>query len=206
MITSTLRPDLIEPVNWTDLVLIQAFPYAVLVATIAVWGWAIASFAMRRRQNSDRASNQASRFLSKGEWDFGRLLEDALPDHQIHAKVAVEALLDGAMQKKRFSRGVIDFVVMHRATARVIALVELDNRPAARERDRDRDQLLADAGYRLTRFDGWAELPSYGAIEAGILGNFPGTRPVPEAVPGGCQIIRFPRRGARQHAQESLEA
>lgn len=197
MIKTTLRPDLMEPVNWTDLVLIQAFPYAVLIATITVWTLAIAAFIKRGRQKPDPRILR-NKFMSKGEWDFGRLLEHALPDHQVHAKVAIEALLDNALRRKRFLRSIVDFVVLQRTTARIIALIELDNRPAVMERDRDRDQLLTDAGYRLIRFDGLAELPSCETIEADILGNFPGSRP--KQVMPGAQIIPFPwtRRKRRE--------
>lgn len=101
-------------------------------------------------------------FLTENEkWVLG-FLEAALPEHRIMAQVAMGALLTttepnrGKAQsaRNRFSQKVVDYVVVSRDTAEVVALIELDDRTHSRAKDAARDAMTAAAGYRTIRIPG----------------------------------------------------
>jgi hypothetical protein len=67
-------------------------------------------------------------------------LETLLPAHRIHAQVAMGALLMPSRKTARrrqhvasnaFSQKIVDFVVQHRSTGKVVALIEVDIGPIA---------------------------------------------------------------------------
>jgi len=102
------------------------------------------------------------RLLTEAEAAVLGLLETALPDHRIMVQVAMGALLDaGESDRKRahatrnrFAQKIVDYVVVTRDTAEVVALVELDDRTHRAERDRKRDSMTAAAGYQTIRISG----------------------------------------------------
>lgn len=99
------------------------------------------------------------RFLSESEARVLTLLEAALPQHRVMAQVAMGALLNAAeADKKRaratrnqFAQKIVDFAVVTRDTAEVIALVELDDRTHRASKDAARDTMAAAAGYQTIR-------------------------------------------------------
>lgn len=104
--------------------------------------------------------------LTPPERKFLVLLEAALPECRIHAQVSMGALLvpvkglprgSHSRVRNRFSQKIVDFVVEDRDSGAVIALIELDDRTHAASRDRDRDLMTGEAGYRTVRFhrDRW---------------------------------------------------
>jgi very-short-patch-repair endonuclease len=86
-------------------------------------------------------------------------LEAALPQHRVMAQVAMGALLEAAETdrkrahgtRNRFAQKIVDFVVVSRDTAEVLALVELDDRTHRAARDAKRDAMTASAGYSTIR-------------------------------------------------------
>jgi hypothetical protein len=99
------------------------------------------------------------RFLTETEARVLAMLEAALPEHRIMAQVAMGALLQaGSKDRKKahsarnmFAQKIVDFVVVTRATAEVVALIELDDRTHQAAKDRKRDAMTASAGYRTIR-------------------------------------------------------
>lgn len=206
MMSTMVRPELAATVNWADVLLVQAFPYLVLIGTLTLWGWAVVHFVKRRWASSrEEPSQLRESFMSANDLAFEESLEEALPGHRIHAKVALASLLDGVqLSRKRFPRELVDFVVQDIETAQIIALIELDDRRAAIERDSARDGLLFQAGYRLVRFDLF-NLPSNQTIEMQVLGYLPLDKP-PPVVPGGCQVIPFPRKLPQRRSAKGKKA
>jgi very-short-patch-repair endonuclease len=191
MITSAIRPELTTAVNSADLVLIQAFPVAVLVGTLVLWTWSGIHLALKRRRRD--AAGVRRPFMSRHEIEFARLLKDALPGCHIQAKVALSVLLDDiTVLRRHLVRDVVDFLVQDAKTGEVIALIEFDDRRAAVQRDHERDLQLLQAGYRLIRFDLF-DWPPSATIAIEVLGYLPLGKPPPQFA-GGCQVIQFPER------------
>lgn len=99
------------------------------------------------------------RFLTEAEARVLGFLEVALPDHRIMAQVAMGALLASGetdrrrahATRNRFAQKIVDFAVVTRDTAEVVALVELDDRTHSTAKDVKRDTMTAAAGYRTIR-------------------------------------------------------
>lgn len=127
----------------------------------------------------------AKPLMTKNEREFILRLERALPDHRIHAQVSMGALMrpsfgEGGTKRSRsvhtavrnrFAQKIVDFVVEDRATGRIVALVELDDRSHDLLRDSRRDAMTRAAGYRTVR---WASRrrPTDAEIRSAVL---PGT-------------------------------
>lgn len=99
------------------------------------------------------------RFLTDAETRVLGFLEAALPHHRIMAQVAMGALLraderdewQAETTRRRFAQKFVDFVIVARNTAEVVALIELDDSSHDAERDAARDAMTAAAGYRTIR-------------------------------------------------------
>ena len=87
-------------------------------------------------------------------------MERVLPDHRIHAQVAMGALLRAPLQpgrrshpadRNRFSQKIVDFVIQHRDSGAVIALVEIEDHLHVTRRDQARDAMTGGAGYSRDR-------------------------------------------------------
>ena len=99
------------------------------------------------------------RFLTDAEARLLTLLETALPSHRIMAQVAMGALLRAGepdrrrtqSTRNRFAQKIVDFVVVTRDTAEVVAIIELDDRTHKAAKDRSRDAMTEAAGYRTIR-------------------------------------------------------
>ena len=116
-------------------------------------------------------------FLTDSEVRVLSFLEAALPDYRIMAQVAMGALLSAAetdrrrahSTRNRFAQKIVDFVVVSRDTAEVIALIELDDRTHAAARDAKRDAMTAAAGYRTIRIPNRPR-PTATSVEAAVAG------------------------------------
>lgn len=106
--------------------------------------------------------------LTANEREFFGRLRAALPDHVVLAQVAMGALITTerglsnsarASARGRFSQKIVDFVVLDASAAKVLCLVELDDRSHRPERDALRDAITSKAGYRTVRFDSCAKPP-----------------------------------------------
>lgn len=89
-----------------------------------------------------------------------QLIEAARPDCRVHAQVAMAALVDApksidpkrrTAMRNRFDRKIVDYVLEDRATGKVVAIIELDDRTHKATKDRARDAMTESAGYRTLR-------------------------------------------------------
>lgn len=123
---------------------------------------------------------KAKTLLTPPEREMLELLEAALPECRIYPQVAMGALLapttglsreSHSRVRNRFSQKIVDFVAEDRDTGAVIALIELDDRTHSLARDRDRDEMTREAGYRTVRFhrDHW---PAQDDVREAVLPQF----------------------------------
>lgn len=97
--------------------------------------------------------------MTAREREFIGLLRLALPDAEIHAQVAMGALVEvvsgGRAARNRFDRKVLDYVVCS-SSGTVLYAIELDDRshlsPEAKKRDAVKNEVCAAAGLRLVRY------------------------------------------------------
>ena len=97
--------------------------------------------------------------MTAREREFIRLLRLALPDAEIHAQVAMGALVEvvggGRAARNRFDRKVLDYVVCSSAGVLLYA-IELDDRShlseSAKKRDAVKNEICAAAGLKLVRY------------------------------------------------------
>lgn len=133
----------------------QLLMYAIAFITIGVL---IAAFT----QATAPAEYTAKPLMTPPELRLHSRLADALPDYLILPQVALPALV--AIEASRQERlrhwnairaKYVDFVVCHK-DFRVVAVIELDDksheRPDRRKADREKDNALEAAGYRVIRW------------------------------------------------------
>lgn len=97
--------------------------------------------------------------MTAREREFIGLLRRALPDVEIHAQVAMGALIEviagGKSARNRFDRKILDYVVCSPAGT-VLYAIELDDRSHlsdnAKKRDAVKNEICAAAGLRLVRY------------------------------------------------------
>jgi len=103
---------------------------------------------------------RAKPLLTERERAARAIIERVLPDARVYVQVAMGALLqpkagfshEAALRiLNSFSQKIVDFVIEDRASAAILALVELDDRSHDSIRDRVRDAMTASAGYRTIR-------------------------------------------------------
>lgn len=102
------------------------------------------------------------RFLTEAETRVLGFLEAALPQHRVMAQVAMGSLLKAGetnrrralATRNRFSGKIVDFAIVTRDTAEIIALVELDDSSHSLLKDAKRDAMTAAAGYQTIRIAG----------------------------------------------------
>ena len=131
--------------DWRDPTLL-AFAAACLALLLLAW-WAIG------RRGATKLPYFSQEFLlSKGELAFFRVLRRALPDGVLVApKVRLADVIgctsDGWKRGfgSRISRKHVDFVLADEATARILMVVELDDRSHQRADRRQRDAFVDDA-------------------------------------------------------------
>lgn len=103
----------------------------------------------------DKAQVTQGVFITNREKEMFDLMEKALPKTHIFIQVSFSALLrssDIAIRNK-FNRLRTDYVVSDR-DFNILAVIELDDRShiGKEDRDRQRDKLLTDAGYKVLRY------------------------------------------------------
>lgn len=117
------------------------------------------------------------RFLTDCEARVLGYLETALPEHRVMAQVAMGALLQAGKSdrkqaqatRNRFAQKIVDFAIVTRNSAEVLALVELDDRTHRAAKDRMRDEMTAAAGYRTIRIPG-RPAPTLESVKALVAG------------------------------------
>ena len=103
---------------------------------------------------------EAKPLMSANERQMVALLEEAVPQARVHAKVAMGAIVKtraGLSQRERmsvrgrFSQKIVDFVLEDKASGRILALVEHGNRNADASERAKRDAITGAAGYTTIR-------------------------------------------------------
>jgi very-short-patch-repair endonuclease len=147
----------------------NALPIA--VAAIAL---ALVTLAVLKLRRPWHTRIQPKPLLTPNETEFFHRLERALPFYRIFPQVAFAAFLtdDGKLSRQarwslraHFDRKIADFVICDRASLRIVALIELDDRTHVTSADRQRDAITKAAGYRTFRFQS-RQKPSQAEISA----------------------------------------
>lgn len=132
----------------TALVLVILLAIAVAFARL-LGGKGVGSLPVRARDLMTRRERSVRDFI-----------EAAVPGARVHAQVSMGAILAprGGLDRSRatsvrnrFSSKRVDFLLEDRASGRILALVELDDRTHDRAADAQRDRMTARAGYRTIR-------------------------------------------------------
>lgn len=98
--------------------------------------------------------------MSANERQIIALLEEAVPQARVHAKVGMGAIVKtrtGLSQRERmsvrgrFSQKIVDFVLEDRASGRILALVEHNSRRSESSDRAKRDAITDAAGYTTIR-------------------------------------------------------
>lgn len=145
---------------------------------------------------------QSLNLMSHTEFNFWLLLRKALPECHIFPQIATSALLTVQTDNRslwwdilrRYNTTRIDFVICDSNLA-VLALVELDDQShdQKKSKDRERDYITSQAGYRTVRFDcrNW---PDSARIRK-ELGLYPKSSPQPSSQPQALPPSHLPGMG-----------
>jgi hypothetical protein len=132
-------------------------PLASIIPYVVVAIIVLGALSLLTKEKAPRFARK--RFLTEAETRVLAFLEAALPHHRVMAQVAMGALLKadepdrrrGNAARNRFSQKMVDFVIVTRDTAEVVALVELDDSSHSVAKDAKRDAMTDAAGYRTIR-------------------------------------------------------
>lgn len=106
-------------------------------------------------KKGERNPIKGRRVISMNEQPTFLRLREALPEHIVLAQVAFSAFMTakGYTTRNLFNRKVADYVVLDKKF-NVVAIVELDDssHKGKEAKDAERDALIAEAGYRLVRY------------------------------------------------------
>lgn len=149
-----------------------------IVCALIVTGLAVWSAPRIARMIKDRPAPApvAKPFLTNRKHAMLAALERVLPMYRIHAQVAVGAVLaPGARPGRRqrpsdseaFSRKIVDFVIVDPTSSAIVALIEMGERFADPEADRDRDAMMARAGYQTIRIS-WSDRATVATAQAAV--------------------------------------
>jgi len=157
--------------------LLQLWPLLLLVAVLSALSNVVRTKGRRKRQRKAASEPGPLSFgstrpptyrpktlVTATERAFYALLVKALPEYTVFTQVAMSALIapdnysdghDYYSLRGRFAQKYVDFVLCHPLTLEVVAVIELDDPshdadPAA---DKERDEMLGSAGYRVLRWD-----------------------------------------------------
>ena len=141
--------------------MIGAIPYLILPALLLqVLLTTFRGLSNTPRKNPNRFIVRKP-LLTGAETKCLGLLERALPECRIFVQVAMGALLkprsglrggDALSVRGRFAQKIVDFVVVHKMSGDVLAIVELDDASHDAAKDARRDAMLEAGGYRVVRF------------------------------------------------------
>lgn len=130
---------------------------AFIVIGLAIW---IASRIRGRVRNGPVPVLVAKAFLTNRKHAMLAALERVLPMYRIHAQVSMGALLAPGGRPGRWQRGtdgdafqrrIVDFVIVDPSSGSIVALIEMDERFAELEENRQREAMTTQAGYQTIR-------------------------------------------------------
>lgn len=127
----------------------------VITITIAIFFFFFISGDSDENKNNNEFELKPGTFITEHEKVMFKLIEDTLPDVRIFIQVSFSALIDCKDRgvRNKFNRLRTDYVVTDREF-NILAVIELDDRShkGKEERDRKRDKMLMDAGYKVLRY------------------------------------------------------
>lgn len=130
---------------------------AFIVIASAIW---IAPHMRQRFRGGPAPVPVAKPFLTNRKHAMLAALERVLPMYRIHAQVSIGALLAADVSRGRRRRAsdsdafrwrIVDFVIVDPVSSSVVALIEMDERLAEPDEDRERDAITSRAGYQTIR-------------------------------------------------------
>lgn len=143
--------------------------------------WFVVNFVLPSQKSPDISRLVAAApLMTSMEQRTIEHIENALPWARVHAQVSMGAILKpvrglnrskATSVRNRFSSKRVDYVIEHRATGRVVLLIELDDRTHNRAADAARDRITAAAGYVTLRLPA-GERPTAQDVEQRIRNAF----------------------------------
>jgi hypothetical protein len=130
---------------------------AVIAIGLIVW---IAPRIRRMMRDRPVPAPVAKPFLTNRKHAMLAALERVLPMYRVHAQVSMGALLAQGVRPGRrprpsdteaFGQRIVDFVIVDPNLSTIVALVEMDERFAEPDENRQRDAMMAHAGYQTIR-------------------------------------------------------
>jgi len=134
--------------------------FVLLIVGLAAAGLIVYGFFGKSK--SDYKTKQ---LMSDNEREFFRRLVLALPNHFVFPQVGMSSILDANIDEKNkrkhasvrntFSQKVVDYVICDQSLD-VVAIVELDDKTHDPKKDKRRDEMLKQGGYKkecLIRFE-----------------------------------------------------
>jgi hypothetical protein len=115
-------------------------------------------------------------FVTRVEAQTLAYIKEMFPKVRVHCQVAMSALIapaKGLSSKerlwthRRYGQKVVDLVLQDRASGKIIALVELDDRTHNQAKDRARDKITAAGGYPTIRLTA-KMLPTRSSVAAAL--------------------------------------
>lgn len=130
-------------------------PLALVALLVLIALAVLATLAKRPKKKPAAERPTAKQLLSNREQVMFNRLRESFPSLTVLAQVSFGALLTARAigARNTFANKIADFVICDRAF-QVLASIELDDRShdGKREKDRERDQMLTNAGYTVLRY------------------------------------------------------
>lgn len=145
----------------------------------------IFAFCLRLKNRQPLSKTEPKPILTKNELEFFHHLQSALPEHRVFPQVAANAILKVAkgtekshyhMIRNQFSQKHVDFLICDYTDLDIKAIIELDDKTHNPEKDKKRDALFQQAGYRVIRFRS-KNKPSASEI-AELFNSLPSTKEI----------------------------
>jgi len=130
----------------------------IAVAVLVLW-------AILRWRRSRAREYLPKALLTGNEKEFFRRLQQAVPEYTLLTQVAMGALMNGRhasgnhlRTRAKFAQKIVDYVLLDDRLD-VVLLVELDDKTHEKKKDKARDAMTDEAGYRTLRVESRAKPP-----------------------------------------------
>lgn len=157
---------------------LKSMPFLILLMVLLAAS--LAAYLKRVGRRLDQYKRQP--LLTPNEYEFYQRMLSALPELLVLPQVSMAAVIapsaaggkDHLIAFRRISQKRIDFLVCHKDLT-VVCAVELDDRTHSRDRDAQRDAMLASAGVATLRFESRAK-PAPAQIASRVAAVINGAR------------------------------
>ncbi len=110
--------------------------------------------------SSKKDKYKAKILMTDNEFEFFNRLIRAVPEYYVFSQVSMGALLDANSNNPKirnsirmtFSQKIIDYVIYDK-NKKIVVIIELDDKTHDKEKDKKRDAMLHQAGYKTLRFE-----------------------------------------------------